>query len=72
MKLTDTDLEKRYSDFLDECYGTVKVCGYEYEAARALAMLDPIAFRCGMSDWLDSELGQSIWEKDGEYYDSEP
>lgn len=64
-ELTERELEQRYCDFLDEVYGTVKIAGYEYDTSRALAELDPTAFRCGFSDWLDSELGQTIFEKDG-------
>ena len=39
---------------LDECYGTISVAGMEYDTSRALYELDPIAYRVGFNDWLDS------------------
>lgn len=53
-KLQDYELEEQYKEMLDECYGTVKVAGMEYDTSRALYELDPIAYRVGFSDWLDS------------------
>jgi hypothetical protein len=53
-KLQDYELEELYKESLDEIYGTVKVAGYEYDTSRALYELDPIAYRVGFSDWLDS------------------
>jgi hypothetical protein len=44
-----------YNEMLNDCYPMVKICGYEYEPAYALKECDPIAYRCGFSDWLDSE-----------------
>jgi hypothetical protein len=73
MKLSTHELEQRYSDFLSEVYGAVKICGLEYDAARALKEIDPTAFRCGFNDWLDAEVTEGlIFELDGEYYDEEP
>lgn len=71
-RLTDCDLEQLYCEFLDEIYGTVKIAGLEYETSSALKEIDPTAFRCGFNDWLDAELGETIWEKDGEYFNSDP
>lgn len=53
-KLEDYELEEQYKEMLDEVYGMVKVAGYEYETSRALYELDPIAYRVGFNDWLDS------------------
>ena len=71
-KLSESDLELLYENMLDEVYGEVKIAGYEYLTSDALKELDPTAYRCGFSDWLDSELGETIWELDGEYYDADP
>lgn len=65
-------LEELYCQFLDDCYGTVRIAGYEYQTSRALAEVDPTAFRCGFADWLDAQLGETLWEKDGEYWDEDP
>ena len=43
--------ESEYDDFLNECYGEVNICGYEYQAAYALKEVDPTAYRCGCADW---------------------
>jgi len=42
--------EKEFEEYLDEIYGPVKICGYEYPAGQALKEVDPIAFRVGMAD----------------------
>lgn len=59
-------LEAEYRDMLDEVYETVNICGYTYDAGYALKQLDPIAYRCGYVDWLDSEL------QDERLYESDP
>jgi hypothetical protein len=46
--------EEDYNDYLDDCFGTVKIAGLEYLTSRALKELDPIAYDCGFSDWEDS------------------
>lgn len=49
--LTEREVLEMYRDSLNDCYGTVSICGYEYEAGRALEDIDPVAFRCGFSDY---------------------
>jgi len=60
--LTDYDLHERYDEMLDEVYDYCTIAGMQYCTGRALALLDPIAYRCGFNDWLDSEIqdGQII------------
>lgn len=73
MTYTIRELEERYCEFLDEVYPECKIAGYEYQTSRALKEVDPIAFRCGFADWLDSEIGETLWElPNGEYTDEEP
>ncbi len=45
------ELEYMYEDMLDDCYDTIDICGMQYNAGRALRLIDEIAFRCGCSDW---------------------
>jgi hypothetical protein len=52
--ITEWELETRYNEMLDECYGTVTIAGMEYETSRALKDTDPIAYRVGMHDYADS------------------
>jgi hypothetical protein len=46
--------DEQYSDFLDELYGDVNICGYEYSASHALQEIDPIAYSCGFSDYCNT------------------
>lgn len=48
-----------YSEHLTECYGYVKVCGFEYGAGRLLKEVDPVAFGCGKSDY-ESEIQSEL------------
>ena len=51
-----------YDDMLDEVYGEIKICGYEYSASYALKEIDPTAYRCGFNDWCDAEDDDEIEE----------
>jgi hypothetical protein len=42
--------EDEYEEMLNELYGTVSICGMEFDSGRVLRELDPTAFRCGMAD----------------------
>lgn len=43
--------EEDYDNFLDDIYGDVSICGYDYSASEALKSIDPVAYRCGKSDY---------------------
>jgi hypothetical protein len=43
-----------YDEMIDECTPMVKVGNLEYLPSRVLKELDPIAYRCGLNDYLDS------------------
>lgn len=55
-ELFSDGFEDEYREFLTDLYGMVSVCGYEYEAGAVLADVDPVAFRCGMLDWVDMRV----------------
>lgn len=59
---------ERYDEWLDEIHGTVTVAMHEYDTSRALKELDPIAYRGGFNDWLDSEG----WDESDDDTDLEP
>lgn len=42
--------EKAFEETLNETWGDVQVCGLRYGAGYVLRHLDPIAFRCALSD----------------------
>lgn len=45
-----TITEEEYEDYLNECYPPVTVCGMEMQQGSILKEMDPIAFRCGLSE----------------------
>lgn len=47
---TYRDAVNEFEDMLDEVYGTVSICGVDYDAGRAFAEIDPVAFRVAASD----------------------
>lgn len=56
-----------YASHLTEIYGFVSVCGYEYAAGDILESQDPVAFRCGKSDYesdIQSELEDQLSRED--------
>lgn len=66
-ELTPIDTTEAYREMLDKCYPMVDV-GVTFYPSRVLEELDPIAFSCGESDYVDSQSDSWV-EIDGEYYD---
>ena len=60
------DAEELFEEVLNECYGSVKVGCCEWDAGHAMKELDPVAFRCGVSDYVSDD--ERFVEVDGEYY----
>lgn len=65
---TPIDREQRFRDMLDDCYSFDSVGGpfAHMTPSRVLEEVDPIAFRCGVNDYMD---GEETYEIDGETYD---
>lgn len=62
-ELDASEYEDSYDDMLNDCYPEL----FNMQPARILAECDPIAYRCGLSDYVDSlELSDST-----EYTDME-
>lgn len=61
-KLTDRDLYEMYDNFLDEIYPNCQIAGLTYLTSRILKEVDPIVYRCGFNDWLDSEIEAGVIE----------
>jgi hypothetical protein len=62
------DIEQLYREALDE-FGPVQVGGLQFNPSEIIEKLDPIAFRCGVSDYEDSldviEIGSEYyWKRD--------
>ncbi len=62
------DVDSLYDEMLNECYSLESVGGpfSNMDASRVLKEVDPIAYRCGMSDYMDSN--RDFVEIEGEYY----
>ena len=60
------DAETEYEETLNQCYETVKVGCCEWEPGYVLKELDPVSFRCGVSDYLADD--DQFVEVDGEHY----
>lgn len=63
------DMDAAYREALDEIYSFKSVGGPFacMQPSRVLEECDPTAYRCGFSDWLDSE---EVTEIGDEYFDS--
>lgn len=42
--------EREFEELLNETYGTVTICGQEFDQGSAYKELDPVGFRCALSD----------------------
>lgn len=54
--------DEQYRDMLDDCHEDVEIAGMTYCTSRALEEIDPIAYRCGYSDYVDSVKLEDIEE----------
>lgn len=55
MLSTISETVEAYNEFVNEITGPVTILGIEYDAARILNTIDPIAYKCGWIDWCDAE-----------------
>ena len=66
------ELENKFEDQLNEIYETVKICGYNYDAGRALRLTDEKAFNYDCSDFVAREyqelLFSQLTEQEIEHY----
>ncbi|MBO4543570.1 MAG: hypothetical protein J5725_10370 [Bacteroidales bacterium] len=51
--ITDSLDEEPYESMLNECYEEIEIFGLFYSPAEVLRKVDPVAYRCGMSDYYD-------------------
>lgn len=49
------ELQELYHDGLQDIYGTVNICGAEFDAADVYREMDPIGYRGRFLDWMDAE-----------------
>ena len=60
------EAEEQFEELLSETCETVKIGSLEYDPGYVLRNIDPVAFRCGVSDMLSDE--DQYVEVDGQYY----
>ena len=60
------DAEEQFEELLSETCETVKIGSLEYDPGYVLRNIDPVAFRCGVSDMLADD--EQFIEVDGEHY----
>ena len=53
--------EEMYDEMLDDCEGPVELCGMTYSASHVLREVDPVAYRCGFNDYVDSLTHDDIF-----------
>ena len=53
--------EEMYDEMLDDCEGPVELCGMTYSASQVLREVDPVAYRCGFNDYVDSLTHDDIF-----------
>jgi hypothetical protein len=53
--ITEVQATELFDEMLDDCYGDVEIAGIKFSTSRALFKIDPIAYRCGMLDYADSQ-----------------
>src|SRR5699024_9808202 len=61
LDITELVDPSHYDEFLDEVYPMVEIGGCQYYPSTVLEKVDPVAYRCGFSDWADD---QDITETD--------
>jgi hypothetical protein len=53
--IPEHEAHDRYDEMLDDCCELVRIGSLTYDPSHVLKNVDPTAYRCGFSDWLDSE-----------------
>lgn len=52
------EIKDQYEELLNENYPPVSICGYMYDAGRALRLIDETAFDCDCSAWEGDEFDE--------------
>ena len=51
--LTDNDLQEMHDDLVDEIYPPVTIGIYEWAPSRVLKVMDPVAYRISVIEYVD-------------------
>lgn len=63
-EVTDDQLHDHYDEMLDDAFGMLDVAGIEMHTSTVLYRVDPIAYRVGFSEWLDSEVTEGAYTEE--------
>ncbi len=62
-----------YDEMLDDCYEEIKIGNLSYFVSQVLRSVDPIAYKCGFNDYVDSIYQDILYDlermSDGETQD---
>ncbi|QUD16406.1 hypothetical protein SYGMH1_75 [Escherichia phage vB_EcoM_SYGMH1] len=53
-EIDEDKYDENYNEWLDEIHGEIMIGNISFLPSRILKELDPIAYRCGFSDYIDS------------------
>lgn len=69
-ELEEYELYEMFDEFLNCNYELVNICGYEYEPAHALKLIDNIAYNVEFNNWLDLMVEDGRFKHiDDKYYE---
>ncbi len=60
-----------YDEMLNDCYPMVEIGSLTFTPSRVLKELDPIAYRCGLNDYLDSLAQDGLYCLECEEFECE-
>jgi hypothetical protein len=60
------DFESDYDDMLDSCHDEVCISGIKFSPSKILSECDPIAYNCGLSDYIDGLCKDGEWIEEGD------
>jgi hypothetical protein len=70
-KLTESDLRNSFDSLLDEIYPLISLAGMTYNPSSVLRAVDPIAYNCLLSEWIDAGISDGcLKEIDGDIYEA--
>jgi len=68
-RLEPVDGEELFEELLDECYPEIQIGCCTFSPSQVMKELDPVAFRCGVSEELDNLASDGqFYEHNGDYY----
>lgn len=62
----ESELRDAFDNELNDTHELISVCGHAYEPARALKLLDRIAYDCAFHDWMDARIDDIANELDSD------